>query len=251
MPPELTVVLPTYNEIENLVRAVAGIRQSGAAVLIVDDNSPDGTGELADRLAAGDDAVTVMHRRTKTGLGDAYAAGFAAALQGTASLIGQMDADGSHDPMDLPRLCEVVVDGGADVAIGSRYVPGGSTAGWSWFRRMLSSTANHYVRLMLGVPTHDSTAGFRIYRADALRRLDPATCRSANYAFQVEMTYRAVGAGLRIVEVPIRFIERSEGDSKMSIGIALETVLLITLWGVRRLWRRLRSGPDASLRSSR
>lgn len=237
---DLTVVLPTYNELGNLASAVAAIRRTGARVLVVDDDSPDGTGAEADRLAASDPAVTVLHRPVKQGLGPAYAAGFGAVLATDADLVGQLDADGSHDPADLARLTDAIASG-ADVAIGSRYVPGGSTEGWSLWRRALSRGANWYVRLALSVRTHDSTAGFRVYRRDALRLLDPATCRASGYAFQVEMTYRAERAGLRIDEVPVRFVERRVGASKMSVVIALEAMWLITAWGLRRVWRRLRS----------
>lgn len=238
--PSLCVVLPTYNEAENLAPIVGEIRTIGAAVVIVDDASPDGTGERADELAAQDDRVVVIHRTAKEGLGVAYGAGFGLALDEGAAFIGQMDADFSHDPAVIPDLLAAVT-AGADVAIGSRYVAGGSTAGWSWLRRFISSNANHYVRLALGVTTRDATAGFRVYRAEALRRLDPGTCRSAGYAFQVEMTYRAERLGLRITEVPIRFVERRSGASKMTLGIAVEAMWLITRWGLARAWRRLRS----------
>lgn len=233
-------MLPTYNEVENLEAIVSAVRAEGAGVLVVDDASPDGTGRRADALAAADPGVVVLHRSGKEGLGAAYAAGFARALETGATLIGQMDADFSHDPRTLPQLV-AAVEQGADVAIGSRYVTKGSTVGWPWLRRMISGGANRYVRLVLGVHTRDATAGFRVYRAGALRRLDPGTCRSAGYAFQVEMTYRAERAGLAICELPIRFVERRHGESKMSIGIAVEAMWLITTWGLRRLWGRLRS----------
>ncbi len=237
---DLLVVVPTYNEVENLEDVVDRIRSTGASVLIVDDASPDGTGDLADRLAAGDECVAALHRPGKQGLGAAYADGFAAALDGDAVVIGQMDADLSHDPADLPRLFDAVV-AGSDVAVGSRYVAGGSTEGWSWVRRAMSRGANWYTRLALGLRTRDATAGFRAYRAEALRRLEPATCKSAGYVFQVEMTYRAERRGMEIVEVPITFIERHRGDSKMSLAVAFEAMWRITRWGLRRLWRRLRS----------
>jgi dolichol-phosphate mannosyltransferase len=237
---QLRVVLPTFNEVENVEEIVRAIRAEGAAVLVVDDASPDGTGDRADLLAAEDPAVGVLHRARKDGLGAAYGAGFSRALEDGSPIVGQMDADFSHDPGMLPRLVAAVRHG-ADVAIGSRYVAGGSTAGWSWLRRMISGSANRYVRMVLGVRTRDATAGFRVYRAEALRRLDPASCRSAGYAFQVEMIYRAERLGLRIEELPIRFVERHSGDSKMTAAIAFEAMWLITGWGLRRLWRRLRS----------
>jgi dolichol-phosphate mannosyltransferase len=240
VPPDLTVVLPTYNEVDNLQDVVGRIRSTHAAVLIVDDASPDGTGDLADELAADDVGVAVLHRQSKDGLGAAYGAGFAAALASGAAAVGQMDADLSHDPADLTRLL-AAVDRGADVAIGSRYVAGGATSGWSLPRRLMSHAANRYVRLVLGMHTRDATAGFRIYRGDALRRLDPESCRSAGYVFQVEMTDRAERLDLEIEEVPIRFVERRRGKSKMSLNIAAEAMWLITVWGLRRMWGRLRS----------
>lgn len=242
MLPESVVVLPTYNEVENLENVVARIRETGAGILIVDDGSPDGTGELADRLAAADPAITVHHRAEKQGLGPAYADGFNVVRSRNPAVICQMDADLSHDPADLPRLIRAV-EQGADVAIGSRYVPGGSTAGWPWHRRFISKGGNLYVKAMLGVTTNDATAGFRAFNPDALLRLRPETCEATGYGFQIEMAYRAERQGMRIVEVPIRFTEREIGASKMSGAIAVEAFGLITRWGWERLRRRLRSGP--------
>lgn len=204
--------------------------------MIVDDASPDGTGELADRLAGDLPGVSVLHRPEKAGLGPAYAAGFEAALAEGADILCEMDADFSHDPEDVPRLVDAVRRG-ADLAIGSRYVPGGGIPDWPIVRRLLSKGGNVYARAMLGLPVHDATAGFRAYKASALRLLRPETCQSAGYAFQIEMTRRAVDAGLRIVEVPIIFRDRAAGTSKMGGRIVIEAMWLVTKWGVERLWR--------------
>lgn len=204
--------------------------------MIVDDASPDGTGELADRLAGDLPGVSVLHRPEKAGLGPAYAAGFEAALAEGADILCEMDADFSHDPEDVPRLVDAVRRG-ADLAIGSRYVPGGGIPDWPIVRRLLSKGGNVYARAMLGLPVHDATAGFRAYKASALRLLRPETCQSAGYAFQIEMTRRAVDAGLRIVEVPITFRDRAAGTSKMGGRIVIEAMWLVTKWGVERLWR--------------
>jgi dolichol-phosphate mannosyltransferase len=216
------------------------IRDAGMGVLIVDDASPDGTGGRADQLAAADQAVSTLHRPAREGLGPAYAAGFEAVGALRPRVICQMDADLSHDPADLRRLV-AAVDDGADVAIGSRYVPGGRIAGWSPLRRMISRGGNLYVRVLLGVRTRDATSGFRAYRPKALERLEAVTCEAAGYAFQVEMTYRAERAGMQVVEVPICFTERRFGRSKMTAAIAFEAFLLISRWGWRRLTGRLRS----------
>jgi len=240
VPPEVLVVLPTYEEAPNIDRVVRRVRATGADVLVVDDASPDGTGRCADELASLDPGVRVVHRPRREGLGRAYATGFAVALGTGATFVCEMDADLSHDPAALAGLV-AEVSAGADVAIGSRYVPGGATPGWSAVRRLMSRSANRYARWALGLPVRDATSGFRAYRAEALRLLDPATCQAAGYAFQVEMTYRAARSGLRIVEVPISFVEREAGVSKMGPAIALEAALLITRWGLARLGRRLRS----------
>lgn len=230
------VVLPTYNERENLEAIVGAVAAHGYRVMIVDDASPDGTGELADRLAGDLPGVSVLHRPEKAGLGPAYAAGFEAALAEGADILCEMDADFSHDPEDVPRLVDAVRRG-ADLAIGSRYVPGGGIPDWPIVRRLLSKGGNVYARAMLGLPVHDATAGFRAYKASALRLLRPETCQSAGYAFQIEMTRRAVDAGLRIVEVPITFRDRAAGTSKMGGRIVIEAMWLVTKWGVERLWR--------------
>jgi dolichol-phosphate mannosyltransferase len=234
----VTVVVPTYNERENLEALVGAVLVHGYRVLIVDDASPDGTGTLADRLAATEELVGVVHRPVKEGLGPAYAEGFAHALANDAQVVCEMDADFSHDPADLPRLVEAVTSGEADLAIGSRYVPGGSTPDWPLFRRVLSRAGNLYARLMLGLEVRDATAGFRAFRARSLTDLDPGTCQASGYGFQVEMARRATTRGLRIVEVPIVFRDRIHGDSKMKGRIVVEAMWLVTRWGMGRLLGR-------------
>lgn len=241
MPPDVLVVIPTYEEVANVARVVRAVRAQGVEVLVVDDGSPDGTGAAADAVAAADPGTAVLHRAARRGLGNAYGAGFGAALATGAPIICQMDADLSHDPGALGGLVAAVRDG-ADVAIGSRYVRGGAIGGWSILRRLVSLAGNVYARLVLGLPVRDATSGFRAHRSDALRRLDAPTCEAAGYAFQVEMTYRAVTRGMRVVEVPITFVERQAGVSKMTPGVALEAARLVTRWGLERIWRRLRSG---------
>lgn len=238
---DVLVVLPTFNEADNLEKIASAILARGPRLLIVDDGSPDGTGDIADRLAE-DERVDVLHRREKRGLGPAYAAGFAVGLTRGARILCEMDADFSHDPADLPRLV-AAVDDGADLAIGSRYVPGGGVENWPLHRRALSRGGNLYANLMLGIHARDVTSGFRAFRADALRRLRPDECRSSGYAFQIEMAWRAERLGLEVTEIPITFRDREVGDSKMNMGIALEAVRLITGWGMRRAFGRLPSLP--------
>jgi len=230
----VTVVIPTYNERENLSPIVARVTEHGYQVLVVDDSSPDGTGELADLLAADDSRVAVIHRPEKQGLGPAYGAGFDHALESGAEIVIEMDADFSHDPADLPRLV-AALDEGADLAIGSRYVVGGSTPDWPLARRFISRGGNLYARLMLGIPVKDATAGFRAFRADALRSLPYRSAEASGYGFQVEMAWRAHRQGMAIVEVPISFRDRTRGTSKMGTGIVLEAMKLVTAWGLRRL----------------
>lgn len=232
-PEDVTVVIPTYNEVDNLESISAAARAHGYKVLIVDDGSPDGTGDLADALASGDANLSVLHRTEKAGLGTAYAAGFAIALDRGARVLCEMDADFSHDPGDLPRLV-AAIDEGADLAIGSRYVRGGGTEDWPWYRQAISRAGNDYAALMLDLDVADTTAGFRAYTAEAIKELDPSSCDASGYAFQVEMTWRAHEADLKITEVPIRFRDRELGHSKMSAGIAVEAMLLITMWGWKR-----------------
>jgi dolichol-phosphate mannosyltransferase len=237
---QVTVALPTYNEIENLSDIATRILSHGYGLLIIDDGSPDGTGDLADEIASGDDRVSVLHREQKLGLGPAYAAGFDEALADGADIVVEMDADFSHDPADLPRLVAAVREG-ADLAIGSRYVPGGSTPDWPLLRRLISRGGNIYARTMLGIPTRDATAGFRAFRADALSRLPYADAEASGYGFQVEMAWRAHQAGMRVVEVPISFRDRTRGTSKMGPRIVAEAMWLVTVWGLGRVvgrWRR-------------
>ncbi len=238
MPSDVLVVVPTYNEAENLALVVEAVRSQNLGLLVVDDGSPDGTGEIADELAKTDPGLSVLHRTTKQGLGPAYAAGFAVALEMGADIICEMDADFSHDPKDLPRLVQAIVDGG-DLAIGSRYVAGGGVDNWPWHRRWLSRGGNIYARTMLGTQINDMTAGFRAFRSDTLRKLDFAGCEASGYGFQVEMAWSASRAGLDVREVPIIFRDRSRGTSKMGAAIALEAMLLVSKWGFRRLLTRI------------
>ena len=236
------VILPTYNERENLETVVALTRAALAScdppvagtVLVVDDGSPDGTGEIADELAAEHDDVRVLHRTRKGGLGGAYLAGFAAALDGGADFVLEMDADLSHDPADLPRLIAAARQG-ADVVLGSRYVDGGGVEGWSLHRQLISRAGGRYAAAVLGLPVRDLTGGFKCFRASALRALDPDLVRSRGYAFQVELTFHAARAGLEIAEVPIVFRERVHGRSKMSPAIAFEALWKVPLLRVRAL----------------
>lgn len=236
-PTDVMVVVPTYNEAENIVAIASAVRAHGYRLLIVDDGSPDGTGDIADRLTWDDHGISVLHRSEKAGLGQAYAAGFETAADLDATIFCEMDADFSHDPADLPRLI-AAVDAGADLAIGSRYVPGGGTEGWPWHRKAISKGGNIYAALMLGIHVKDATAGFRAFRSEAVQKLDPASCDASGYAFQVEMARRAEEAGLRITEVPIQFKEREAGTSKMSTAIAVEAMRLVTRWGWQRRFRR-------------
>ena len=221
--PGALVCLPTYNERENLERMLRALAPYGVRVLVVDDNSPDGTGELADELARELGFVSVLHRPRKEGLGPAYLAGFREALAGDAEYVLEMDCDFSHDPADVPRLVRACVDG-ADLALGSRYVPGGGTENWGLARRVVSAGGSLYARTLLGIGTRDLTGGFKCFRRATLERLDLEAIHSKGYAFQIETTYRVLRAGLEVVEVPIRFVDRVEGTSKMSRTIFLEAV---------------------------
>jgi len=217
-----TVCLPTYNEHENLEPMLRALGVHGVRVLVIDDNSPDGTGRLADRLAQELDYVDVLHRPRKEGLGPAYLAGFRRALADGVDRILEMDCDFSHDPKDVPRLIAATEQ--ADVAIGSRYVGGGETVNWGAVRRAISAGGSLYARVLLSVRIRDLTAGFKCYRADVLRTIDLDAVDSKGYAFQIETVYRAVRAGFRVVEVPIRFVDREVGGSKMSRAIVLEAI---------------------------
>lgn len=228
----IVVIVPTYNERENLERIVARLRASvpEAYVLVADDNSPDGTGQIADGLAAADDHIEVMHRKGKEGLGAAYLAGFDWALENGYDVVVEMDADGSHQPEQLPRLLDALRE--ADLVLGSRWVPGGSVVNWPKSREALSRGGSLYTRVMLGVPMKDATGGYRAFRASTLRDLDLSGIESAGYCFQVELGWRAVKAGMRVREVPIEFVERELGDSKMSQKIVVEALWRVTAWGV-------------------
>ena len=228
----ILVIIPTYNEREALPLIVERIRAAvpEADVLVADDNSPDGTGAIADSLAEADPKVRVMHRHGKEGLGAAYIAGFTWGLQNNYDVLVEMDADGSHQPEQLPRLLDALRD--ADLVLGSRWVPGGGTQNWSKGREVLSRGGNIYTRAMLGVPIHDATGGYRAFRADTLRNLDLHTVASQGYCFQVDLAWRTVQRGMTVKEVPITFVERSVGDSKMSRAIVAEALWRVTQWGV-------------------
>jgi len=231
------VCLPTYNERENVERMVRALGEHGVSVLVIDDNSPDGTGELADGLARELAHVEVLHRGRKEGLGPAYLAGFRRALANGAELILEMDCDFSHDPADVPRL--VAAAGEADLALGSRYVPGGSVGNWGLLRRAVSAGGSLYARLLLGVGVRDLTGGFKCYRRAVLETIDLDAISSKGYAFQIETTYRALRAGFRVVEVPIRFVDREQGGSKMSRRIVLEAIWNVPALRLKALAGRL------------
>ena len=230
------VCLPTYNERENLeamVSALGDVLPEGGRILVIDDNSPDGTGEIADRLAAERGDVDVLHRERKEGLGPAYLAGFRRALELGADLVAEMDCDFSHDPADLPRL--VAAAEGADVVLGSRYAPGGGTKNWGLVRRLISRGGSLYAQVILGLGIRDLTGGFKVYRRAVLETIDLEAIHSRGYAFQIETTYRARRAGFRVVEVPIVFVDREVGGSKMSRSIVLEAVWKVPLLRLSRL----------------
>ncbi len=224
--PVATVCLPTYNERENLEAMLRALAPLGVRVLVVDDNSPDGTGEIGDRLAGELDFVSVLHRERKEGLGPAYLAGFHRALADGAEYVLEMDCDFSHDPKDVPRLI-AACEAGADLALGSRYVEGGGTENWGAGRRLVSFGGSFYARAMLGVGVRDLTGGFKCYRRRVLETIDVDAIHSKGYAFQIEGTYRTLRKGFRVVEVPIRFIDRTAGHSKMSRAIFLEAVVRV------------------------
>ena len=236
----ILVVIPTYNEAPNLCSIVERVRASvpHSHLLIVDDNSPDGTGRLADSLSDRDSQLQVLHRPAKMGLGAAYVAGFRWGLDREFSVIVEMDADGSHPPEQLPRLLAAIADG-ADVAIGSRYVPGGETQNWPRRRRALSRVANWYARALLGAKVRDITAGFRAYRAEVLDGFVLETVASMGYCFQIELAWRAIRQGLHVAEVPITFVERQHGASKMDGATIWEAVNSVTRWGARHRFDHL------------
>lgn len=244
------VVTPTYNEIESLDRTVTALLAAvpSAELLIVDDSSPDGTGELADRLAAADERVHVLHRTTKDGLGRAYLAGFAWGAEHGFSILVEMDADGSHPPESLPAMLEALAaDPATGVVIGSRWVPGGSFRDWPLHRRQLSRAGNAYARWVLGVKVGDLTAGYRAYRAETLADLHTDDVVSRGYCFQIDMSIRTLDAGWRIVEVPIEFRERVSGSSKMTAGIVFEAMTRTTWWGITRRLGLRRPHPRRSV----
>ena len=218
----VVICLPTYNERENLERMVRALGEHGVRVLVIDDGSPDGTGAIADRLAAELDWVDVLHRPRKDGLGPAYLAGFRHALAGGAELVLEMDCDFSHDPADVPRLLAAAAD--VDLVLGSRYVDGGRVENWGAVRRLVSRGGSLYAQLLLGVPVRDLTGGFKCYRRRVLERIDLDAIHSKGYAFQIETTYRTLRAGFRVRELPITFVDREEGGSKMSRRIVLEAI---------------------------
>jgi dolichol-phosphate mannosyltransferase len=241
------LILPTYNEAENIeaiVRAAGAVladaAPEGFCVLVVDDGSPDGTGEIADRLAGECDWVRVLHRQEKNGIGPAYLAGFRHALKHDAGYLLEMDSDFSHDPADLARLL-AAVHAGADLALGSRYVPGGGVSDWGLLRRFISEGGSTYARIVLGLQVRDLTGGFKCFRRETLEAIHFDSVRSQGYAFQVELTYRAVRAGFTVVEVPIVFRDRQVGQSKMSWRIAAEAMWLVP---------RLRYGPQPPVRNA-
>ncbi|MDA2989984.1 MAG: polyprenol monophosphomannose synthase [Actinomycetota bacterium] len=228
------VIIPTYNESENLPLIMGRVRKSQPEVhvLVVDDGSPDGTGALADEFAAADpDRVHVMHRTAKDGLGAAYLAAFGWGLERGYTVLVEMDADGSHAPEQLYRLLDAI-DNGADLAIGSRYVDGGTVRNWPWRRLVLSKSANTYARVLLGVGIHDITAGYRAYRREVLEKLDLATVESKGYCFQIDLTWRAINHGFAVTEVPITFTERELGVSKMSGSNIREAMAKVAQWGI-------------------
>jgi dolichol-phosphate mannosyltransferase len=235
------VVVPTYQEAANVGRFLAAVRAAAPRVdiLVADDNSPDGTGELAERAAQELGRVEVLHRPGKEGLGNAYRHGFRWGLDHGYDVIIQMDCDFSHDPAMIAALL-AAVDDGVDCAIGSRYVPGGSTPGWPWYRRWLSRYGNRYTAAVLKLPIRDATGGFRAYTADTLERIDIDATRANGYAFQSELAFRMADVGLRLEEIPITFVDREFGTSKMSVQIMVESMARVTWWGLRhrvRTWR--------------
>jgi dolichol-phosphate mannosyltransferase len=234
------VIIPTYNEVQNLAAIASRVLAATdrADILVVDDDSPDGTGELADRLAVASTRVHVLHRTVKSGLGDAYRAGFAWALDRGYDIVVEMDGDGSHRPEQLPELIAATRE--VDVVVGSRWIAGGGAPNWALRRALLSRGGSLYARIALGLPFRDITGGFRAYRATALAALGYESVRAQGYCFQIEMLWRASSAGLRIREVPIRFAERLAGESKMDSRIVIEAIGRVTVWGLRDLPARIR-----------
>jgi dolichol-phosphate mannosyltransferase len=226
------VIIPTYNEADNIKPIVARVRSAvpDAHILVADDNSPDGTGKLADEIAVGDDAVHVLHRKGKEGLGAAYLAGFRWGIEHGYGVLVEMDADGSHQPEELPRLLTALK--GADLVLGSRWIPGGRVVNWPKSREFISRGGSTYSRILLDVPIRDVTGGYRAFRKETLEGLGMDEVASAGYCFQVDLAWRAVKAGFHVVEVPITFVERERGDSKMSRNIIVEALFRVTGWGI-------------------
>jgi len=235
----IVVIIPTYNEAENLPLIVQRVRTAVPTVdiLVADDNSPDGTGDIADELAAADSCIKVMHRQGKEGLGAAYLAGVAWAIDNGYDAVVEMDADGSHQPEQLPRLLKALED--ADLVLGSRWVPGGAVQNWPKSREFLSRGGSTYTRLALGIDVHDATGGYRAFRTSALQSLNLDQVESAGYCFQIDLAWRALQAGLSIREVPITFVEREIGESKMSQSIVLEALWRVTVWGAKHRYGQL------------
>ena len=238
----VAVIIPTYNERDNIEIITGRVRSTvpDAHLLIVDDNSPDGTGEIADKLAGEDPHVHVLHRAGKAGLGAAYIAGFRWALEQGYGALVEMDADGSHQPEELPRLLAALAE--ADLVLGSRYVPGGAVLNWARSRELLSRAGNTYARLMLGLELKDATGGYRVFRASTLRRIGLDDVDSQGYCFQIDLARRTIAAGLTVTEVPITFEERQRGASKMSRKIVLEALWRVTSWGIAARLRPARRG---------
>ncbi|MGA8987523.1 polyprenol monophosphomannose synthase [Aeromicrobium sp.] len=242
------VVIPTYNEAENLALIIEQVHlhQPEVDVLVADDGSPDGTGDIAEALSAANSQVHVMHRDSKQGLGSAYRAGFEWGIERSYDVLVEMDADGSHRAQDLGRLLDASATG-ADLVLGSRWVPGGGVVNWPWYRQVISRGGTFYARVMLGIPIRDATGGFRAFRRATLERLPLDEIASQGYCFQIDMTRRVLDAGMTIVEVPITFVERERGESKMSAAIVREALWRVTVWGLARMvprWMR----PEAPAR---
>lgn len=234
------VIIPTYNESQNIESITNRIRRAvpAADILVADDNSPDGTGRIADRLAESDDHIHVMHRKGKEGLGAAYLAGFHWGLDRGYGVLVQHDADGSHQPEELPRLLKAI-DDGADMVKGSRWVKGGSVVNWPRSRQFISKGGSLWTRLWLGIPVKDATGGFNAFRASTLRGISLDEVASAGYCFQIDLVWRTIRKGYRVVEVPIEFVEREFGDSKMSRNIVIEALIRTTLWGIEYRFSQL------------
>ena len=243
----VAVIVPTYNERANLEQIASRLRTAvpDADLLIVDDNSPDGTGEAADKLAAGDARIHVLHRPAKAGLGSAYIAGFRWALERDYGVLVEIDADGSHQPQELPTLL-AALEAGADLVIGSRYVPGGTVLNWPKSREVLSRGGNTYARVLLGIKVRDATGGYRAFRATALRQVGLDEVESQGYCFQIDLALRVIRAGLTVVEVPITFVERTQGASKMSRAIVAEALWRVTQWGVGAWLRGSKASKQAN-----